>query len=455
MWCARWTWILGALCACTAEGHADLRPEPPLWPDVVHGHPDALVVRLRDDEAPTSSRVHRALSRLASDSLSATEAMGGSGEAWPPTAGDSDSATWGPVDRCGNPTRFAFVTPGDAGEPEGEARWTADEIWAPAAREAGALLEGTWDVSLTETRLDGRLDVVVTLYPAPDRQVPGLSGHLLAVAQDAAGLPWAVPLWVSADRVQLTLSGLVGRIDEGEEGVESYAFPVLDGPVPAARVEVSFLPDPDCEAHARAAGLTEVPVGCAPDEGLPSSLSVTSESALGAAVVAEAMDHGRDRRLLEVLVEGLAWQLGAQAICAEPAAPRVVEEGPVEVLVCPGLAPQDCVTQQAVEAFLCAPTPAEPLEWVLPEVPSLLTGSWGITPPAVGATATVSGPASLRVDAERVRVQPPGGGVASLARGRSTRCPQERVQWESDGDLELVFLDEGPVEVVVARRDDF
>ncbi len=277
------------------------------------------------------------------------------------------------VDACGNPMIGAFVTPRVL-QHAGAGDATSDNSWPDACvdAECDTTAYGLFEVVLSETRFDGHLDMIVNVAPTVGSKDPGMLGHLLAywLTPNNPGFLKA-PVFLNADKAQVGLFNVWKRqklyTHPGLGTRDVLAMPHEPRTIDVADLLVSFIPQKpdDCVAtwEGRFSGL--LPYGCA-DE---SPLVLDRNAPMGNTVWAEHMAEGTNAANLAQLVRALEWQVRTAAACPSVETPLWVQQGKVELFLCPeSLGDLDhCIAAHDMEEFACRPvadteTVIEPLD---------------------------------------------------------------------------------------------
>lgn len=349
----------------------------------------AVLVRLRNGAASTGTAVHRSLGRLFRDQVDAVGVLTRGGAASDVDAPDLQGTAVQQVaevfdrvftrkvgrplealDACGNPMVAAFLTPDllAAALPPSQrlGRLVSDDAGgATGGRDTSAA--GIFDVSLTEERSDGMLDAFVSIYPsvAGSNERPGFLGHLFGVFLTASDPgSWQFPLYVAAERVNVSVQGIIERhvrYTERHYGDERtvYRFPHKAREVATNDLRVTMLGDPLCDTHHATNGNVppanegSTPFGCKLPDGRDLPVMLDTDSELGAAVYGKVLQNGKVTTPLEDVADAMAWQVGAFLACPTFQEALFVADGDVEVLVCPELGPSDCVAFHDMEAAAC------------------------------------------------------------------------------------------------------
>lgn len=378
--------LLFTLAACPDEDPSGAVAVPFELPDRYETGGAAMLLRLGDGTSTTSTSVHRSLSRLFEREVSIrgalmraptaeqiTEAdprMGGSaveqvrllmdqlaaedGRAFPPGT---------MTDTCGNKMIAAFLTPEYAAAVLPDTGVMArSSVMSPAALDwvptcaadpsCDSVMEGVWDVSLTETRRDGMVDAVLQVYPSVSTPIatpyPAFLGHLTGFFLTTEGPGWVgVPLYAAAEKITLFLSALV-ELDASYvdphygDAREVYMFPHRARTVAAKDIGLTMLGDPLCDLdHAWHAGGT-LPWGCKLDDGRDLPLQLDLDAPIATSLFERLMGSGTKTEPLERTADALAYQLGAFLACPTFSEARWVADGPVELMICPDGALEDC-----------------------------------------------------------------------------------------------------------------
>lgn len=506
LWLSWWT-------ACGAGPDLpDVDTAPPLeLPDrLVSG--DALVLlRLSEGATTTSSAAHRGLARLFTDHVSVRDVLHRGGGQLPAEADDGarvagsaadqvglllervSQRETGPipadeaVDACGNPMVAAFVTPDvlSALLPD-DSGVTFEELVSRDARGDGAgvdtLQDGTWDISLTETRRDGMVDAIVQLYPAVDDARPGLLGHVMGFFLTAAHPGFfQAPLFLAMDKVTVSISGLL-QLDRiyvdpvYGDAREVYRFPHRARTVQRSDVGVTLLGDPLCDLHHADAFSATTPYGCQLEDGrsLPVQLDVGSR--LGSTIHEVVLGGGTRTGPLEQVQDALAWQLAAFVACPTLSEARYVREGPVEVLVCPEGGADACLAHHDAEEAGCdvgdasvfpsptavsAPSSASglPAPLITPaRTPYALSPAAGGSDLVVGLDGAAGAQVTLHLDRDAtVSLVRPGQSPIALTPGTNSHCGADvyTVAFDGVGRHQVRISPASPVQLLLVDVDDW
>lgn len=394
-----------ALVGCPEEEDSKTGPAADLViPDRLTSGEAVVLVRIGGGQTTTSSEVHHSLAELFDlERVAARDAVlrGGDGtdggslaEVMAGAAGQQMRALLervlvkgegafdeaDAVDACGNPMLASFVTTSVLQEvlPAGGGVALADLTSKAAAHTVNGqrddFVDGVWDITLTERRRDGMIDALLQIYPDVNAEKPGLMGHLFAafLTSNNPGF-WQVPLFVSAEKVQVSLQALMQRElaysePQFSDAREVYVFPHKSRTVALKDVQVVGLGDPLCDEHyATAYGSygVDLPYGCnlPDDRDLPVMLDVGSP--LGKTLFKGAMKSGKDTQALDKIAEVLRYQIAAFLACPTFTEPDFIEYGPVHVMICPDGDPRACLGFHDMEDVGCATDALEPVELVV------------------------------------------------------------------------------------------
>lgn len=385
---------LALLAACPEEDEATAEegaaPKVEV-PDRVWSGDAAVLLRVRGGASPTSTAVHRALSRIFMDRISAADGLMRGGfdaggldapveDRLAGTAGQQASVVFErevvgnqaplafgeAVDACGNPQLAAFLTSDVLGAvmpEEGPALPSINS--ADACADSGGCdttEQGIWDVSLTETRVDGMVDVILQAYPAVKRETPGFLGHLTAVfLTDRRPGTWMVPLFAAAERVQIVLSALLeedriyvdGRFGDVRE---VYRYPHQERLLETKDVSLSLIGDGLCDYHHAERFEGETPYGCKLEDGRDLPLMLDLGSDLARQIWTRLMGGGTNPAMLDDVQAVMSYQVATWMACPSFEEPAWVRDGPVEIMVCPDGALDDCLGFHDMHEASCAYT---------------------------------------------------------------------------------------------------
>jgi hypothetical protein len=390
-----------ALVGCPEEEEAASVSSDLVIPDRVTSGDAVVLVRIGGGQTTTSSEVHKRLGELFDvEQVAARDgvlrggdqtASGSLAEALAGGAGQQMKALMqrvlvdkaGPfsaeeaVDACGNPMLAAFVTPAMLQEilPAGGGVSLGSVSSAAAghalAGQDDAIVDGVWDITLTERRRDGMLDALIQIYPDVNAEKPGIMGHFFGAFLTANNPGfWQFPMYLSAEKVQVSLQALMQwevsyHEPQFEDAREVYVFPHKSRTVALKDVQVVGLGDPLCDEHYEAVyGGYDVPLpfGCnLPDErDLPVMLDVGSP--LGKALYRDVMSRGKNSQPLEQMADVLKYQISAFLACPTFTEPAYIAYGPVHAMICPDGDPSLCLGFHDMEEVGCATSSLTPVE---------------------------------------------------------------------------------------------
>lgn len=263
------------------------------------------------------------------------------------------------VDACGNPMFMAIVTP--------EALDTvipgATELPAWPSSCASTECEpktGSWDVALGERNFDGMIDMVVNILPsvAVDPVQPGVWGQLSALFLTGATPGEAmVPLFLNMRRLQINLTNVWELDSEYVDPAgrrEVYKFPHRERVLTQADIFVF------AEGHDKAEDVWEqdnagvsLPFGLA--EANPVGVDFT-------ALAGEALvERTNGSELLSpALSDALNYQIAASLACPGPRETAYVQQGPLELFICPDGDIANCIARNDMDEGACL-FPTEPV----------------------------------------------------------------------------------------------
>ncbi len=390
-WLPRALCLLGVVslavtgCAGDKTGEEEEDPYPPFqrmsWPDQLQSRDTAIVMRVTN-ALPGQVEVNRSLVAIASeidvlDALSrggvpedgVTADLAGSSveqvKAYYDRKVVADDGVFPEaeaVDACGNPVISAFIPPSQLqhaapGAPEEEPLWP-DDCSGP---DCNTLQIGTLDVYLSSTRPDGMVDMVINLLPnmTTSPPSPGLFGHLLAYfpSTNNPGFTEA-PVVINARQVTVSLENLWQRQKAYVDlhGMrELYTFPSVSRTVYEDEVIVLAAgQEPDWCADRWASDYTGVePFGCDDAYGV----TLDRNPAAGTYVYSQWMKDGDDTSNLDQLGKAFEYALRAYAVCPAVDEIAYVQNGPLEMFLCPpesGTA-ELCVAEVDMELGVCEP----------------------------------------------------------------------------------------------------
>lgn len=389
-------WMRGACVASLSLGLVGCPEEDPkvattgtgklTLPDRVRTSDASVVVRFLQGNSTTTTAVHRGLSRLFTFQVDPTAAIlrggydpgsaatgaaalaGSSGDqvrallSKVSSGGGTPFSAAESVDPCGNPMVAAFVTPDVLGAVTGDSPWMTELLSKDACASEGGCdttSAGVWDITLTEERYDGMVDAVLQLYPAVKEERPGFLGHVAAffLTNNTPGF-WQAPLFLAADKVQISLQGLL-ELDRTYtdrhygDARAMYRFPHMRRTVARKDLTLAFLGDPLCDEHHAAQFDGALPVGCNLPDGRDLPVQVDPNSPVGATLRDRVLERGKKPAALDDLAEVLAYQLSAYLACPTFEQPRWVRDGVVEVFVCPDGGVDACVGFHDMEQAGC------------------------------------------------------------------------------------------------------
>lgn len=362
--------IAGALVACPKEdgstAQADSSSQTSFsLPDRYNTGEAVVLVRFDGGWTPSNYQAHRTISamfreQIKDPTLAILRGADGATAAADPLAGSAvdqvgallkrvlsggglyDEAS--AVDACGNPMIASFVTP------EAFATAAAGSVSLPdvlsddaCGAEGGCNTHqtGTWDVILSDVRDDGMVDAFVQIYPAVKRGLPAYLGHLVGffLTDNNPGF-WQAPLFVAADKVQVSLTGLIEKHTSYSDrhygdAREIYRFPHMERTVSRNDLSVTVLADPLCDLHHDQSFAGELPYGCNLPDGRDLAVQLELGTKSSEAVYEQVLDNGKTSKPLEQVTDALAYQIGAFLACPTFAEPQWVKRDNIELMVCP------------------------------------------------------------------------------------------------------------------------
>jgi hypothetical protein len=204
------------------------------------------------------------------------------------------------------------------------------------------------------------IDAFVSIYPAVTEARPAFMGHLTAFFLTAADPGfWAAPLFLAADRVNVSVQGLLQldrRYVDAHWGDPRsvYRFPHMERTLAADDLRVTLLGDPLCDVHYQQAHGGAAPFGCNLPDGRDLPVMLDRGSELGAAIYGQVLGAGKKSAPLEDVADALAWQVSAFLACPTFEEPLFVANGNVELFVCPDGDLDACLGFHDMEAAGCA-----------------------------------------------------------------------------------------------------
>lgn len=272
------------------------------------------------------------------------------------------------VDACGNPMLASFVTP-DVMQHAATGAPSDLEAWPQACAALGNACDtsfyGTIDVSFSEVRFDGMMDMVVSVKPivSSTPALPALFGHWLAYFLADGNypgfreIPLVANMWEMVFAVQ-NMWSTIGVYTDGKGAREVYGFPHAARPVSNNEMIVALIgqEEADCIANYEARFDGEQPFGC--DARQPFVVDRNPSDGGGSFVVNTYMAGGTDPRHLDQIGQVFAHQARAALACPSVGPEEQwLREGPVEFFLCPEGDIPGCIARQDMEDFACFPTP--------------------------------------------------------------------------------------------------
>jgi len=249
-----------------------------------------------------------------------------------------------PVDACGNEMIAGFLTPEmlqhvyPVGDPTKDLGYWPESCGNDVNCDSS--VQGTWDLSLTEMRADGMMDMIVQVYPAPTIGNPAWAGHLLAyyLSDNNPGFLVA-PIFGNASKVQIAAMGLLQihgspYLDPYMRPAEIFKFPHQTRSVASSEIVVAMIGSELCESYWTKNFDGPVPFGCDLESGISMPILLDTNNETGAFIKDAFMPTDNDTGPLQQVLDTLAYQLKALAACPTLSTPEYVRDGPVELFIC-------------------------------------------------------------------------------------------------------------------------
>lgn len=265
------------------------------------------------------------------------------------------------MDRCGNPMIASFLTPNMLQHVYPLGNPSEDLIFWPGA--CGSDLDcettetGIWDVTLTEMRSDGMMDVIINVYPAVIQGLPAFSGHFISyfLTDNHPGFS-VMPIFGNAKQILVFIGSLVqgiGGIYFDAYGFhEVFVFPHMEREFSTADLGVSFVASDTCENYWNANFSGEVPFGCDLEAGYSTPLLLDTSNETGS-IIKSLYTQNDDTAKLQEVLDTLAYQISAQISCPTVNQPTWIEDDVVEIFVCEDSDFAMCIGYHDMERMAC------------------------------------------------------------------------------------------------------
>lgn len=265
------------------------------------------------------------------------------------------------TDSCGNPIIAAFVTP----EAMATAYGGIDSndvagVWPDACgsdQSCDTSEQGIVDVQLTKMRYDGMVDVILAVHKSVHTGSPALLGHLMGVMPTTNNIGvTTVPLFADVQQANLMISGLLEyRLTQvNEKGVQqTYVFPHMSRSLSTGDVSITLMGHEDCDGQWEDRFDGEIPYGCDPEAGLTKPLQLEVNSDRGSWLYDNAMAGGDDPYYLDRLQDAFQFYLGSSLSCPPVRTKAWIQDGPVELFLCPSGEIELCIAEQDMEDAGC------------------------------------------------------------------------------------------------------
>ena len=264
----------------------------------------------------------------------------------------------------------------------------ADPLAGSAVDQVGALLKrvlaggGLFDAGAA---VDQCGNPMIASFVTPEAFVTAAAGsvNLPDVLSDNNPGFWQAPLFVAADRVQVSLTGLIERHASYSDrhygdAREIYRFPHMERTVSRNDLAVTLLADPLCDLHHDQSFAGELPFGCNLPDGRDLAVELERGSKLSDAVFEQVLDSGKNSKPLDQVTDAMAYQIGAFLACPTFAEPQWVKRDNIELMVCPDGDLDACIGFHDMEQAGC----------------DLSNNSWfartAVSAPGAGVGATIS-----------------------------------------------------------------